>query len=247
MAVALHFFLHFLCLRSLIDDIGNLSADRNLWATQSIGTSLLGRIKVVCGDIAFDGTRGHVADALAVADAAADVARRDVDAGDRDELDARFDEIAHYRPQGFEVGERRASAVGDGKVRQFGDSFRIAPCGKINQGIAAEHKEQLARQVVGPERGQRFNGIARVSAIELSAIDTKMFVSRHGELEHFSPRLAGGNRLGQLMRRNARGNEPHLIEPALFETLFGHEQMPDVDGVECSAEDADAHDAYSSC
>jgi len=49
--------------------------------------------------------------------AAADVARRDIDAGDREELHSRFDEVAQKRPQGFEVGKRRAAAVGDGQVR----------------------------------------------------------------------------------------------------------------------------------
>jgi hypothetical protein len=60
-------------------------------------------------------------------------------------------------------------------------------------------------------------------------------------LQHLGAVAERRDDLALLVRRAGGRDEPDLIEAALLATLLGQDEMPEVNGVEGAAEDADAH------
>ena len=61
------------------------------------------------------------------------------------------------------------------------------------------------------------------------------------EFEHLGPLIPGRNRVRRFVRRAPRGNKPHLVQAALFATTLGENQVPEVNRIECAAQQAKSH------
>ena len=64
---------------------------------------------------------------------------------------------------------------------------------------------------------------------------------RDGELDHLAARLRGRDRGLQLVRRLRGGDEPDLIQTALFATLLRQRQMAVMNRIERAAVNAESH------
>src|SRR6185503_1711005 len=60
------------------------------------------------------------------------------------------------------------------------------------------------------------------------------------EAEHLDPVRGRRDRARALVRRTCGGDEEQAIEAELDDRLLGHDEMPDVDGIERAAEHAEA-------
>jgi hypothetical protein len=66
-------------------------------------------------------------------------------------------------------------------------------------------------------------------------------VAGNGQLDHLDA-LAGGRQLMILLvRRHSGRQEPNRIEPTLFPAALGQQQVPEMDRIKRSSEDAESH------
>jgi hypothetical protein len=76
----------------------------------------------------------------------------------------------------------------------------------------------------------------------LDVAQAEQGLARDRELNH----LGAAVKMGQIellfVRRPSRGNEPDFIQPGLFAALFCDDEVTEMDWVEGSAKESDAHD-----
>ena len=90
---------------------------------------------------------------------------------------------------------------------------------------------------------QRICRVGDARAIDLDAADVEGGVAANRQAAHVETLLGGRDVALELERRLSRGDEHHRIQVERLARLLGTGQMPDVDGVECAAHDAEAHRA----
>ena len=192
-------------------------------------------------DIDFAGARRHKTNALSLANAAADVGRREIDARHRDDLNAVANRRPELPPQGFQVGHRPIAPIDGDNRRQLRDSRRVSPQREIRQRVGPDQKKEFPRRVVGMKLPERVDREAAAFAGQLHAIHRKLRMAGDRKFEHLGAPLARRDRLGHLVRRRAGRNEPDLVEPAFFAAAFGQDQVSKMDRVERSAEKTKSH------
>ncbi len=99
--------------------------------------------------------------------------------------------------------------------------------------------------VSAAQLGQGVHRVAGSAAILLHFVDAEGGVASQGQRQHFHALIETSNGLTFLLRRPWRRDEPYLVEPRLIARLFGEDEMAEMDRIERTAEDADAHAAPS--
>src|SRR5437870_3105812 len=89
---------------------------------------------------------------------------------------------------------------------------------------------------------QGIDGEVRTWLLILQLVDAEGGLTGDGEGQHLDPARERRDLIFALVRRPGRGDEPDLIEPSLFPTLLGQDQVALVDWIKGTAEDSDAHD-----
>ena len=121
------------------------------------------------------------------------------------------------------------------------DALGFVPVRQVREGVAADDEVELVVQALGGERCQRVGGVRRTLAGEFDVADAEGVVVFDGELQHREAVGSVGDRAVRLPPRFARGHEQHEIEVQRGARVLGEHEVSDMDGVECTAEDAYAH------
>ena len=88
---------------------------------------------------------------------------------------------------------------------------------------------------------QRISRVGDAWAVDLDAADIEGGVALHRQAAHLEALFGGRDVALELERRLSRGDEHHRIQTERLARLLGAGQMPDMDGIERAAHDAEAH------
>jgi hypothetical protein len=95
--------------------------------------------------------------------------------------------------------------------------------------------------VLALQLAERVYGIAAPGPLFLQFIDSKSRIAGYRQGEHFDPMRKGSDRPVLFMRRTRSRDEPNLIQLRLLTALFRDNQVREVNRVEGTSENADAH------
>jgi hypothetical protein len=87
--------------------------------------------------------------------------------------------------------------------------------------------------------------IADATSIHFQRADVQGFMSCHCQPKHLDAMPGWGGLLVQFVGRGSGGHEPDLIQPTLFPTGLGQQEMGEMDWVEGPPEDAQAWNELS--
>src|SRR5437879_1435551 len=204
-------------------------------------------VQAMVGDVLLHRRRDLAIDRAPTHDVATDRARRHVGRA----IDA-HDHFPTIEARGVEVRRLRRAAAGTGNHhdrRQPADLVRRVPCSKRPGRVQAEDEEQIGLRMQLMESAQRVRRERRPRAPQLEVGDCKALVAGRGQPGHLEPVVSARGRHGPVWRLPGR-HEQHAVELCTLDRRAGRRQVPDMDGVEGSAENADplagrAHGWYS--
>ena len=128
------------------------------------------------------------------------------------------------------------------KLRHAGDGGAFAPLQDGAYRIRARDEEQRhVSRIMFTKLAQRIGRVGDARAVYLDAADVEGRVALHRQAAHLEALLSGRDVALELERRLSRRDEHHGIQAERLTRLFGAGQMPDMDGVERAAHDAEAH------
>ena len=113
------------------------------------------------------------------------------------------------------------------------------PAEDLRDRVGARDEHEL--DVVGimrPQLAQRVDGVSVAATLDLHRAHVEGGVALGREAAHGKPVVRGRDIAVTLEHRAASGDERHRVEPVRLAHLFGAGQMPDVDGIEGAAHDA---------
>jgi len=185
-------------------------------------------------------------DAATAAEAVSDVARGDIELGDRNHPDLSGDarlqclDLPGAEQFAGRAGKRIAGprAKHHGNIGQLQDTVRIPPAGKAGKRVFTEQQAQVATRQIGVQRAKRIDGVRRAGAAQFPVIGYQFRVSVASRLQHCQAQLRWRLRLVAVDRVGQR-NQPYLGQGELLEGVQRDAQVAIVDRVEGSSEDAD--------
>jgi hypothetical protein len=126
------------------------------------------------------------------------------------------------------------------ELDHFREFVETMPRGKPRDVVSADEKEKLGRWVA---KAQQFGGIHRIGRrgpLEFQIIGLKSRFALNGSAQHFPANIRRRRLKVGLVGRPRGGNKDQLIKPKRFDCLAPKDQMPVMDRIEGSAENANS-------
>ena len=94
---------------------------------------------------------------------------------------------------------------------------------------------------IGGETGERVDRPTHAAPLQLVVEDPERGIPPRRQFEHRPTMVARGTPHGRLVGGHACRDEQDPVEGGLLPAALGDDEVPDVDGIETAAEDADPH------
>lgn len=136
---------------------------------------------------------------------------------------------------------RRAGSRDHDEVDETGEQGGIAPMGEGGHVIGADEPEKPGVGKARSTGADGVDGITGAAATELQFVDLKVGMAGKGDAQPAQSKVIRGGCVGGFEGRPCGGNEDDAIELEFFTRRFSHEEMAEVDRVEGTAIETNAH------
>ena len=188
-------------------------------------------------NVAEDGL-GDKGNGLAGGDLGAEVAGGDVEGGAGAEVGEEFFGPGGGEEDGGGVGTE--AGAGEGYDADEGEQLQgFVPGVQFEEGVGADDEGEFGAGVEGAEGADGVEGVGFAGAVELEGLDGEARFAGDGEAEHGEAVGVGGEVAGGFVGGQGAGDEPDGVEREEAQGFAGDGEVPFVDGIEGSAEEAD--------
>ena len=138
------------------------------------------------------------------------------------------------------AGNRVVTAREDDELKFLSELFRLLPARKGFPLVTAHEPKESRAGMLSPDLSHRKVGVRRLGRGHLVVIGYRPWVNLNRKSNHLKSVFRRCRGTVRFVRRDPARQEADFVEIECGDGLLGNHEMPEVDGIECSAKEGDA-------